>query len=264
MNRLLAANFARVKKNKLFWVLCGISAFIALIMVLSALASRDTRIDGQICNEVLDIQLAVAVFVSIFFGTEYGDGTIRNKLIVGHARWQIYLANLITSVVCTLGFVASFMAPILLIGLPCFEMPSALTIKILAVSVVTLIAFCVLFTMISMIYSNKAGATVINLVLVFVLSIIGVVTHEYLISPEFFPVYGIDEGSLEYVANPNYVTGAARVILRILTDLSPAGQAVQFSLGLTSPLWSLPLYSVGFSAACTAVGIAVFNKKDIK
>ena len=35
MNRLLIANFARIKKNKLFWVLCGVMALTAIVMVVS-------------------------------------------------------------------------------------------------------------------------------------------------------------------------------------------------------------------------------------
>ena len=41
---------------------------------------------------------AAAVFIGVFVGTEYSDGTLRNKLIIGHSRSSIYISNLI---VCT-------------------------------------------------------------------------------------------------------------------------------------------------------------------
>ena len=47
--------------------------------------------------------LVAAVFISLFVGSEYSDGTIRNKLVVGHSRMRIYLANLIVcSIACVL------------------------------------------------------------------------------------------------------------------------------------------------------------------
>ncbi len=37
-----------------------------------------------------------SVFCDMFLETEYSDGTIRNKLMVGHTRKEIYCANLLT------------------------------------------------------------------------------------------------------------------------------------------------------------------------
>ena len=51
--------------------------------------------------------LVAAILTSMFIGSEYSDGTIRNKLVVGHSRMRIYLANLIVcSVACVLIFLA--------------------------------------------------------------------------------------------------------------------------------------------------------------
>lgn len=263
MNRLLIANFMRIKKNKLFWVLCGVMALVSLIMVFTAISNHADIIDGPMCMFVIPVEIAMAIFISIFFGTEYGDGTIRNKLVVGHDRRQIYCANLITVVVCGLVLSAAYMLPIVILGFPAVALPTVKSVQIVAVGVLTLFAFCSLFTMVSMMYSNKAGATVINLVLAFLLLLIAFLLISYLQAPEFHIVHGID-GSMEKVRNPMYVSGIRRTILQILCDLLPGGQAVQFTTGTFSPLWALPLYSVGVCAACTAVGIIVFYRKDIK
>ena len=117
--------------------------------------------------------------------------------------------------------------------------------------------------MVSMIYSNKAGATVINLVLAFLLLLVASWLLANLTAPEFYPAYGIGDGT-EYVRNPSYISGIKRTILQAMCDLLPSGQAMQFVIGVSSPLWSLPLYSVGVCVACSAVGSVVFFKKDIK
>jgi len=263
MNRLLIANFMRIKRNKLFWTLCGVVAFVALMTVVSAISEHDTQIDSAMCMFVIPVEIAAAIFISIFFGTEYGDGTIRNKLVVGHDRRKIYFANLITVAAFSLVLSAAYMLPIVILGFPAVALPTVEAIKIVAVGVLTIFAFCSLFTMVSMIYSNKAGATVINLMLTFLLLVVASWLLANLSAPEFYPAYGTDDG-IEYVRNPSYVSGAARTILQTLCDLLPAGQALQFMMGVSSPLWALPLYSAGVCVACSAVGLVVFFKKDIK
>ena len=40
--------------------------------------------------------IVMAAFCSMFIGTEFSDGTMRNKLIVGHRRREIYFTNFLT------------------------------------------------------------------------------------------------------------------------------------------------------------------------
>lgn len=55
---------------------------------------------------------AAAVVVGLFVGTEYSDGTIRNKLSAGHARRDIYLSKLI---VCAAADVVIYVVYILVV-----------------------------------------------------------------------------------------------------------------------------------------------------
>ena len=70
MNRLLIANFMRVKKNKLFWALCGVMSLVSLFMIVNAIVNNDSQIDNAMCMFVIPVEIAAAVFISIFFGTE--------------------------------------------------------------------------------------------------------------------------------------------------------------------------------------------------
>lgn len=264
MNRLLIANFARIKKNKPFWVLCGVMALTAIVMVVNAVSNRDTQIDGAMCAFAIPVEIAAAIFISIFFGTEYGDGTIRNKLIIGHDRRQIYFANLITAAICLLAFAAAYMLPVVIFGFPLVALPTVQAVRMIAVGILTLFAFCSIYVMVSMIYPNKAGATVVNLVVAFLMLFAALIIFARLATPEFYPVHGLEPGEAEYVRNPSYISGAKRTVLQALLDLLPAGQAIQLLTGTESPLWALPLYSAGVCAVCTAVGAVVFYKKDIK
>ena len=39
----------------------------------------------------LFIGIILAVFCSLFIGTEHNDGTIRNKIIVGHEKSKLFI-----------------------------------------------------------------------------------------------------------------------------------------------------------------------------
>ena len=101
MNKLLSANFFRLRKNKCFW---GSLAFMFVIGIASPLLRyRDMKQSGYINNLdngffmcALFIGIILAVFCSLFIGTEHNDGTIRNKIIVGQKRETIYLSNMVT------------------------------------------------------------------------------------------------------------------------------------------------------------------------
>ena len=108
MSKLLSANFMRVKKNKPFWgciifmLFLGVSLPIAQYMQVEELNQTrqevyETVLDQQFFTFVMFIGLVASVFCGLFLGTEYSDGTIRNKVVVGHTRNGIYLANLPTS-----------------------------------------------------------------------------------------------------------------------------------------------------------------------
>lgn len=106
MRKLLSADLYRLKRDKVFWIcFLGMLLYTVLGMLGNCgQALRDTAsftytLDMFYFIYNLPIGLLIAVFVSMFLGAEYGDGTIRNKLIVGHTRRDIYLANLVTNMV---------------------------------------------------------------------------------------------------------------------------------------------------------------------
>ena len=51
---------------------------------------EEYTLDALFFNFMTWIGIVMAVFIGLFQGTEYGDGTIRNKLIIGLPRKEIY------------------------------------------------------------------------------------------------------------------------------------------------------------------------------
>ena len=92
MRNLLSAHFMRLRRDRVFY-LC-----VALMFAISALGKVGEhirfpafRLNVPFFYFMLYIGAFSAVFTGIFLGTEYGDGTLRNRLIVGHSRTSVYL-----------------------------------------------------------------------------------------------------------------------------------------------------------------------------
>lgn len=118
MSRLFVSTFFRMLKKIVFWILliCMFAYGVYSASNVASEASVGFAIDGCVFEFAPFMGLVAAVFISLFVGSEYSDGTIRNKLVVGHSRMRIYLANLIVcSIACVLISLA-YVAGIIMVG----------------------------------------------------------------------------------------------------------------------------------------------------
>lgn len=54
--------------------------------------------DSTIFIYSLFVPLMVSLLTALFIGSDYSDGTMRNKLIAGQVRRNIYAANLVVNI----------------------------------------------------------------------------------------------------------------------------------------------------------------------
>ena len=105
MRKLLSANYSRLWRDKIFWICMGTMLIYSVVYMLNGcrqaaihLSEYNYSIDKYYFHFAISIGIFCAVFSSMFFGTEYSDGTIRNKVIVGHTKTNIYIASLVTTI----------------------------------------------------------------------------------------------------------------------------------------------------------------------
>ncbi|MDE6280799.1 MAG: ABC transporter permease [Oscillospiraceae bacterium] len=286
MTKLLSANFLRLRKSNTFWgslgvcvglgVLAAIGEFRAQISMgvdlsVPEVVQYKALLEGQFFEYTAFIGILAAEFIALFLGTEYSDGAIRNKIAVGHSRLSIYFANLITGFVASLMCMAGYMASCLAVGAPLlgwFTKPAPLILTAIFGSVVTLAAFCAIFTFVAMNCSKKSTSVVICLLGVFAALIAATVIYSMLEEPEFITGYemAIDGQIANSVPEPNpmYLTGLKREIYQFIYDLLPTGQSLQYTtLNFTNPLRLMGL-SAAVAAVFSAAGAALFRKKDLK
>ena len=124
MSKLLSANFYPFKKKinsfGAVWFSCWQQEYFFRLMRYMDMRQTQTinRIDNGFFGCALFIGIVMAVFCSLFIGTEYSEGTIRNKIIIGQKRGTVYLSNFITCSLVSVVMCMAFFIPYLCIGIP--------------------------------------------------------------------------------------------------------------------------------------------------
>ncbi len=274
MINLLHAGLTRLRKNKLFWLLMLFSILVALFMIYTQYRNMNQygtviEVEQLIMNYGTMTGIVIATFASLFLGSEYGEGTIRNKLCIGHKRMHIYFANLFIVVLCGLCSFAVFTAVVLALGIPLFggitiSMETLLLI-ILGIALIIL-AYSAIFTLIAMIVVSKAVAAVACILLAFALFGAALTCLRILDEPQNIQSATITDGAygIETIPNPKYPSELKKQVCQTLLDMNPAGQAVQISGRAAVDFTILSLYSSGIFIVFTAVGCVLFQHKEIR
>ena len=276
MNKLLRANFSRLWKNKLFWLCTGAMLLYSIVYLLNGCrqATRDMSeyrygLDQYYFHFALSIGFFCTVFSSMFFGTEYGDGTIRNKIIIGHTREDLYLSVLITTFTATLLMMSAWLVGAL-IAVPTlgfWKMGVPHLLEYLLIAVMFVLAFSAICTVVTMLSSNKAVTVVISILLFLGLLIFASMIYNGLSEPEMTSGVEITANGLEMAEptpNPYYISGDTRKIYDFIVDFLPTGQGLRmWQLEISHPIRML-VSSVLITVLTTVGGMFAFKKKNIK
>ena len=275
MTNLLRANFFRLRKNFLFWGTLALNAAFGAAMCVARFQEHRTygflvSLDSVFFGWAMSIGLLLSIFIPLFFGTEYSDGAIRNKMVLGHSRVSIYLANFLTGFAAALAFNAAYMLASALVGIPLIGWLTADTGVVLLCTVGAVVmtaAYCAIFTLITMLLSRKAAASVMAMTAVLLLFVAAVSVSERLNAPPEIVFYSLSidgEPQDHLEPNPLYLEGAARAAYEFVSDLLPTGQSNQYAnLTFARPGRMMAL-SAALTALFTGTGIFLFRRKDLK
>lgn len=276
MRKLLRANFSRLFRDKVFLASCTVM-FLAglglpLLHYLDNLKNNEGWTTDSTCFVyAFFVPILLSLLTALFVGTEYSDGTMRNKLIVGHKRYCIYLTNLIVCVVAGVILCLAYLVPHTGLGLLVLGNFKTGTVKLfiyIGLSFALTAAFAALLVLISMLCHNKAYSTAGCILLVFTLLFAGIRITSALNEPEYYSGYSYTEnGSTiteEAERNPNYLSGTKRQIYEFLNDFIPGGQAIKLANMDAGKPALLALYDGIILIVATGFGIIFFRRKDLK
>ncbi|MCM1335566.1 MAG: ABC transporter permease [Bacteroides sp.] len=275
MLNCLRADFSRLFKSRFFWILI---LFHFGEGVLYADSAYNGLLDSKLLGVAPEIMLLGAIFLAYFIGTDHSDGTIRNKLIVGRSRAAVFFSNLvvgIAAVVLTeLSFLISLIGTGLILGQSYRRTAGELAFRLLVENVALLAAVAV-FVLVALLIKNRSASVVAATLLALGLLLAAMFAEGRLAEPEYYQgmVFIDEEGNLQYdnetkEANPYYLTGTPRRILEVVYDVLPSGAMIQMTSndeevdrahgGL------LLLCSGGIFAAAVVIGVAAFQRSDLK
>lgn len=274
MNRLLSANLARVRNNIIF-IFGEIVMFIYGIYVPVSLHNdnirylHDASYDKGFCAYVIPVSILMAFFCCIFCGEEYEGRTVQNKIIVGHSRWSIYSAQLLScliagAIMCLSCFIPSLFLGRILLGQHSRNFSELLLYFISAMLCVSACVslYCMLITTIQ----RRIAGTALTLFVLLVIIFMGTIVWQELHLPANTMQYHVVDGKMteSYGANPRYPEGTFRIFLEYLFDFLPSGQAWQFNTMTAENLTRMIASSFILLFITFISGITIFEKKDLK
>lgn len=272
VNLLLRADFSRLWRSASFWVSVLVMAAAAVFELAVSYPHREQPgiLDNRYMLFVLMSGVVLAAFCSLFVGAEYSDGTIRNKIAVGHSRANLYLANLVTCAAAGVLVCLGYILPMAAAGVPLmggFELPLPSILRFTLCAFLMTASLCAVFTMAALLNQNKAVVAIICIFLAYFLLFLGIYLNSRLTEQAIIPAQEyIENGQIlvrEAMPNPSYVQGIKRTIFEILYDL-PGCQAVQLVATAEACPVRLPLVSLGTIAVSTGIGLALFRRMDLK
>lgn len=278
MRKLMSANLARLRRDRILGLALLSMLVCSVVNMLNGCrqATQDMsefsyRLEHYYFAGMPMMGLFIAVFVSLFVGTEYGDGTMRNKLIVGHTRGSVYLANLITGSIASLAMLLVWFVGGL-VGVPTLGMwqmgEGGMVVAVyLLTAVLMTCALCAIFILAAMLTTNRAMSAVVCILLWIALLFVGSYFYNALCEPEMYEGIVITAEGMqlgEPTPNPRYISGAKRLMYEFVSDFFPTSQGIALQdLAAERPV-RMMLCSAVIFFNCTALGMALFTRKDLK
>lgn len=277
MGNLLRADFFRLWRSKSFWACMifqvGTGVFVPVSCYLYAIRNpfpSSQHLDEELLSFLPFLFILSALFCALFIGTDYSDGSVRNKLVVGHRRWEIYLSHLVTCTAGCLLMCVGYLLPYLAVGIPLFgflQKDASTVLAYLGTTLVLTVALASLYTMLAMLIPNRAVSAVVALVLSFGLLLGGSYLYSYLNYPPTYTqvTYNsvLEAWEEKEAPYPFYLEGTKRDVFQLLCNATPGGQVMQCVAWDAPNLPLLPVYSAALTVVTTGAGLWLFRRKDL-
>lgn len=281
MKSILSADFARLKRDKFFWLSVAAMLIFTVYMIVNRY-SPDYLDDLDYFShwhyyyfEAIEaIEFLCAMFIALYIGKDLDSKAIRNKVIAGHSKIRIYLSYLITSAAgSTIIYIAMLIGGLVAIPLFGVHIESRINIGVyILIGFATTLSISAVYAFIAAISGSRVKALIISIVIALAAFFIFAIINSALWEPEFSDHHYSFNGAewtevMGEMPNPRYVSGGLRTFLQYISEIFPTGNIFlllnKYTVMVVNPIREIAL-SLLFTIATTIGGIFVFCKKDMK
>lgn len=276
MNNLIGANFDRLFKSKIFrFALLAVAAFTLFTVNMECTVALQNNSDKgfeEVAFRMLPyFGIFIACYLSIFLGTDYSDMTVRNKLISGHSRREVYGANLFVCCAASLILFAVWAAIAFCVSAAYYGTASvnATVLGKLSAGIFTVLSLTSIFAALAQTAGGRREAVVAAIILALVIVLMGSYFYNALCEPQTIAegVYiSAEEGVVigPEKPNPAYVGGNMRAVYQAMLIVVPAGQQILIACEKIENPVTMIAASLAICLLVTAAGYMIFAKKDLK
>lgn len=228
-------------------------------------------IEDMMFNMLPMMGFVFVFFISMRLGTEFDEHTIRNKLIVGYNRTQVYFAEYITCLIASL---------ILFAGMILFSTVSGWfffrklqfgwqeVLFLLLCCILIAAVFSAMSVAICMNVHNKAVSLVASLIFMFAILLLASFCINALAEePTTYSYVSITMDGVQFgdlIDNPAYIDGVQRTLYEFIADLLPTGQTIQLNNLDYERAARWPMLSIIMLVIATFAGYFSFSRHDIR
>lgn len=274
MSKLLKADIYRMVKSRLTLVaLILVLAFPVLMVLLylgiEALAGIEAEMGeavsmftansliGSVYSMTNNVGLVIPAFAGILVCSDYTNGTLRNKVIAGNRRTQIYFSHLLVSILFCVVMITIYAAMTTGLALLFFDFTKDESVNFgrevvyfVVNGTMSFVFVSTLTTFLAMVFRNIAPTIIFTIVftialmaLTSVVSLLDYESYKYVVY--FIPTF-----------ISNYFNLSSFSLISLLGTTAEGSRELMFAEGILSYVF--------FGALNTAAGLVIFNKRDIK
>lgn len=285
MRELFSADWYMLRKHGLIWWLCLCAAAIALAIVIAGVHNASEGYEIKFEGAPIGIGsgltgAAAALVCGTVLDNAFTEGTIRNKIITGRSRAQVFWASYLVDTAAALLVFACYAVP-LLIGMLYLAGPPAdpgEAVQIIGYTICSIPAYTALYCAVCAIGGRK-GVGMACLIVFAVLFIAAALLKVSLDEPEMIETYSWEAVDTDMVQtpdgavlteeipiavgvqpNPRYVAEPARSVYAFFLNAMPTGQSFQVVLGTHAVL---PWYALGFCIVLCGIGLGAMERRNI-